>query len=706
MNRYIQTLTTLLLAFLPHFAHAAIEVSPPVFGFDGTMFTNRSSCLTIQIDSDASPFQGALIVSYESSGTVIENRVVPFAVTPGIPTHVTAITTPYSPNTWMTNNHKYTIQIRSRSGALLHRFVYSSQPRSTEIRLDDPPSKNQPVVLICGSIPGSLLDASDDLISDLETDPNAEIEDPPATALEDIQPREMTDEDRAELQRKYALGAWELRCSTPGMPRIPEAYEAIEAAVIDSCTLSQLDPAQREALIRWAKLGGRLVLLIDCEDTSQSASLHQLLPLLAPSGREALISPTASLSDRLRAWSRQVIEGAPVLETQFGLGRLVVIDQKTIAAGAQITSATFWEAVLEPILSKAEFDEDNMYAFRNNQAQWPAVNLFPPVLALHGDVPVPPFWPLAIALALFAIIVGPILARIIRRKPIARFSWALTVLIISVASAGAWVYPDLVRTQESWAATGTLIDAVIDENGRSFAAQTSLVILGSGASGQYKLDDTLASRWRPVHPPMTDKPARALPLTQLPDKDILDAIPARVWQIRPVLFEASSPLADVRLPSCSVTIDTLDRISARVVPVSGQNITGVRIHTAALGSHMLVEEQESGAWLIERSTLEERELVEPPPWRGATRLMGDTWGQMYSDDMLAILDYASFESVPAVTARVHSIASALESGNYALVLIDVEDEYPRVAIEGVGEHKSRTLYRILIPVEQQEGVAQ
>lgn len=685
-------------------AHAAVEMSAAVFGFDGSMIGNRANCITVDVNADSELFQGYVSVEYAFENSAIERKLVPFSATPGVTARVPVLITPLEQlYSFMGSTHKFTIELRTINNRLVERTVYSTNASTREVSINPPLKKSGHALLLCGAVPRSLLELD---IEELEEQIDADSQEDSATD-EAFSP----DELQIRLEEMYG-SPLEIRCTTTGLPRLAKGYEAIDAAVMDSCVLNDADPSQLTALRQWVRSGGHLYILLDCLDDRQTNVFPQLANISAAEFRLALQSTEAP---PIPGWHAREAYGVRIISTLTGLGLLQVLDRNTVANADLLKDAAFWKSVLVHSIEEPESQPEDRVSYgyqNNNPVIWPGAALLEGVAGIRGTLKVPPFWPLAIALAALSLIIGPVLALAIRRKPIARFSWLLTAAILVIASAGAWIFPSMVRTENTWTTSATLIDASIENGSPTAVTQTSMLILGSGETKSYTPTAAVPGRWRTVHPDYGSHSRASFPILQTPLDDQHQRFRAQVWTIEPLLFEstATEPAQSALKPSipiCSVTMDPSGMITATASPAPSTSITGARVFHINLGERNLIE-QADGA--TRAYSAEPRTEPSTPNDIDAltTRAPFSSSFYFYEDGSSnPSLSIEQFAGVPDVARRARSMSAALATGEHALITLRVSQEASPIRVDGVTDNQQEVFYRLLVPVTKlAQGAAQ
>jgi hypothetical protein len=237
------------------------------------------------------------------------------------------------------------------------------------------------------------------------------------------------------------------------LPERVEGLRSLNTLVINAVDTSNLSTGQQVALQSWVQQGGRLVVGGGAEASRAVAGLPESLLPFAPSGLEE-VAEIDALGDFAGGESVRVPGPFTVATGEARAGRslldqdrLPLIQEQAVDRGyvdfialdlaqapfdAWSGTGAFWEALLSPGADYPEWLPYDMSLRQNRSSSMPYALSNLPALEL------PSIRSLALLLALYVLVVGPVNYLVLRWRKRLHLAWVTTPLFTLVFSAGAF----------------------------------------------------------------------------------------------------------------------------------------------------------------------------------------------------------------------------------------------------------------------------
>ncbi len=688
------------------------------WGFDGSMLNDRWSPVRIYIGSGANAVSGVVEITYRQDASQTMRIVLPFATTPGLFVPVeAALALP-------AGCQSVSIRILNERGRRLRARTFSRNASR-----DD---EQMPQILPSSGVP--LLNLG-------------------KTGLEQISPDLQGETFGTDTQTRRSSGSetWSrltiLTASPRDLPTSAMAYDALGAVVLQSSLLDSMPRASVQAIGRWVRGGGTLV-LIASDPGDQWRSLLALPGAPPPIRLAALASITShedleelvELSPDLSArrirltqagqdagWTRRWIENEQdslIAEGPVGLGWALVVGadpQRIPALASDDETAYLWREILRESAERwvAELPEANAFWGvwgREPSGSTPRHRAAISSVLDHALRAPPPgvgvFILLVLCVVILAVLVGPVDAIALKLLRKRQHSWATAMVYIALASVIAGFAPVLLRSGETTHARARCVDSLPPSLGGD-AHQTGLSSTFAASSGPIRfVDPAPGSWWRPVSTLQTwGNSAGAGPT--------LDC----------VQFSVASPTGLVRQNIPSETRANTQRLwtlrttmdQQRAAPHPGAvlspDLTSVRVTALPEGARIIsgalalpaAAPPERTRWLkltpgaptagVYEATIPEVPLVSDRPERWTRRDIDNDqswrWNAVGSRYIPARLG-----DLPGAWERTRALDAYLASGRYALLLLELEHAAPDVGLSVSAQTNVLEVHRIIIPMPE------
>lgn len=559
----------LVLAFLPLAparaqlgAAAPTDAIVPTARFAaGFAVQGRWSPVIITAPAQSAPWGGVCRVRWtddDGFGAEWSAALVPFAAAPDEPLRLETTILPHT-DFWRPQFH-LRVELFDDRGRRLGSADYATQPGPRQAPLEPVLSDVSGVVLL-GPDAAAIARPIDRYLAEQGIETIRQQARAAATGGSTfaVSRAESAEDPRLELWRTSPRAS----LLPADFPRQPAAYEFYDRAVLSSGTLDALDDPQREALARWVRRGGSLVLIAD--RVADLSWLFTAGPVAGPPG------PAGSLRVTTGA-AGAAVRFAPELERlgwrpisseppDSRLPALAVGATGPVAAGR----ASIWVQPGEPWLDPT-IDPDPLLGrwlelldaravgsdgrtdsyrsgYHSGSRHSHAAIVEEQADALLGDER-PNVWPIALVALLIALGAGPLVPVALRRNRRESLTWTVCVATLLLAGAVGWVVPELTRAGGSRAAVHSVTDIILDTSGRpAFAWRSSTLGLLPARSGRFELADPDAPRWWAGLGPW-DWNAAATPLTTRRGFWMTpEPLNADVWQARFLTAEGPDLLA-------------------------------------------------------------------------------------------------------------------------------------------------------------------
>jgi hypothetical protein len=511
-------------------------------GWGGAVPVGRWVPIRVWLDgSVAGATEGMLIVEYQQDRTQKAQVVVPVSTTPGklTPVDLVASISPDTPS----------VEVTFSEGGRTHTVSMLAPPTAGVAATSPNPGEQQLGPFYAGTR-GLLLHVGVGSIDRAFPKPGM-IDRTPTVNGNMVTDMSSQSGKNLETLRWMQLAAADTRAED--LFSIPQAYDGVEALVLDAPKAAGLDPRVKAAIVRWVEAGGRLVLIT----TDDSPAWRSWLPEgeagdlveADPPGRFAVPTATkealtareitidvigASPRDPEQPWGWQsgstlykeaaatpVPVRAEVVARSFlvtergrregwttdwqagagggliargpvGLGIVTIIgvDPETIPDGLDAAaSGKLWRSALRPALSH----------YLTTPMRNGAPGAMDVTSSLNSIISVPEldnsvFNTILVSLGLLALVLGPIDWFVLKRWRARQHSWLVALVWIGAASMAAYFIPPMLRSgppQLNRLVTADVVQSRGDGTGSVRAWQHGL--LGIFASGPVRIrpDDGL-----------------------------------------------------------------------------------------------------------------------------------------------------------------------------------------------------------------------
>lgn|GEM_PF-3191758 len=697
-----------------------VEIVNVDLGWGGSsLAADRWQPATVWITSQEKSFTGQLVLACQQDGIQKSNIYVgPVSTTPG---QVTPVEITFSPST-ATKNITFTLE----NGSYRTSVRYAQNPVGGDQPLPRIGLGQIGQIIFLGETSGAK--AVSEQSSILNPKPT-QFQPPPTTPT--------YDEARVFEQMMPAT------VPLVRMPTAWAAYESADIVVCDEEDLLKADPRARAALATWVRSGGRLVMRLDpvgsawpellaaetpcvLAGTQQvltfSTELASLLPRMATTTLKARAF-TLTPAGQSQGWKPLFPvtaedgsgSGSLVVYGPCGLGMVTLLAFEPGSISPLVDDESIkkvWRTAIAPILPpharRGGFEQQNMwYGEMGDHETLGAINS-----SLDSIASVPPigtgvFWAICMCMLALALLLGPVDAKLLKRKGLSQHSWFTALCWITLAGLAAILAPRVMRSAESRATRLVFSDTLCDAQGQPVStAHYALTGVFAGKPFSYSLTDQHDGSWLKGVSAATGYYTDDNLLT-LPDLNLGiqtdDAGTRAAWSpeidIPQWSFRTVSDAAPVAAPT------TANNIGASVVKENGRDV--VRLTNLPAG--VTVSEMWLGRgtdWFKvdpQGTPLDNQRDVQFSISRGASHMECAAW--IRPDANPTNISYVTPEGSPAslpwVRERAEAVDARLASGRWACVCVKLEGLPPNLTIQGVKglALKQTTMLRLLTPLE-------
>jgi hypothetical protein len=528
------------------------------------------------------------------------------------------------------------------------------------------------------------------------------------------------------------------------LPISPMAYDGLMMLVVSGDGAGEVGQSAVAAVGQWVLSGGHLVIIADGVGEgwrtwlpSAAAALVDSGPverravrpglaevfgtLPAEQGRETP-GPAAQMPSRLfrltergrqEAWRVRypateeasaephgVVAAGPV-----GLGYVTVLGfdpQRVSSVVSMRASAAVWRHVLDGEAAAFFIASGRMPVGRPLyiESAQQAINAALESVARLPVVGYTVFWVIGVAIALLALLLGPIDYLVLRRRGALQRSWLTALVWIALASVIAATAPRVVRSSPTQVSRLTVVDMVLSETGIAAGQATGLTGVYAGKAGVLTLEQVSPASWwsgtsvrhlymntssrgRAPLPTLQQaaggefgslrgNPARSMPMAQWTFRTLIDHgeqhLPLHV-SVLPDPGSSSGRVIVRGLPEGSTVRDVLLRTGRNYYATTGLTVAG----SPAEWSYSAETEVASGALQFHASEYG----------------MVDSQGPLLRSAL----------AIPGPDRRAVAVEARLASGRWAAVYLQIENWPPYPAVDQEAQHHHTVIARILVPVD-------
>ncbi|MFI4897477.1 MAG: hypothetical protein ACIARR_06595 [Phycisphaerales bacterium JB059] len=696
------------------------------WGFDGaSMLAERWSPVRFHITSGVQPVSGSIVVTYQQDASQTMRIEAPFATTPGLVVPVElALALP-------AGCRSVNVRVQDERGRRLLAHTFSRSASDPEDRM--------PAILPANGIP--LLSVGDTGLHTLS--PSIIAQDfsqpgrPPPPVLDDDDPWFRGVIFETEPER---------------LPTTWKAYDAVSAVVLHAASLPAIPAPSRDALRRWVRSGGTLVLVADAPDESwrllttgpTGRSPLSLAPLIADEPiaplanlvdpatqiptRPISLTPLGQRSGWTTRWDRDE-SGALLAEGPLGLGWMIALAVDPARVPALPTdeqTARLWREILRPTVDRwaneipAEHWYWGQFGFEPSGASLRQRSAISSILdhTLHAPTPGLGLFILLVAcVVLLAILVGPVDAILLKRLRKRQHSWATALAYIALACVPALLAPLILRAGPTAYARARCVDVLPQSLGGD-TSHTAISSTFSNASGPVRITNPApGSWWRPVSALQSYAASGGVgaqfACTQdaapTPDGLVRQNVPLtdranaqRLWTLRSLMDEG----ANLPAPLGATDPDTR-RLRVTGLPDQARVLFAFLVYAdpapdpdgADHRRYVLLPNTPIRSGLYEAPIPPpDAALPEPPTGWAPIDLPRDQpwrWRQFarrYSP--------IQFTHLPGAWERSRAIDAHLDAGASALLMLQLEHEAPDASLGVRADTHALELYRILVPLPE------
>lgn len=460
-------------------------------------------------------------------------------------------------------------------------------------------------------------------------------------------------------------------------------------------------------------------------DAAAAADARRPPPIAEPA--ERIAKRPLRLTDRALAegWSLRwsAPDGAALAEGPLGFGWVTVIGldpQLAASVVSERATAVVWQSALENAAGdwiEAAVHEDRgagaPAGMFPGMAELPSTRSLTAVAQTLSRIPAPGdgvFFGIAGAVALLALLVGPFDAAVLKRLGIAQRSWLTALLWIGLATGGAYVMPELIRSGPTRVARFTVLDRIVRPGDPPLARgyQSGVTGLYFAESGRVEFTTMDPGSWwrgfsaQQYYAGELRLPA-PVPTFQSPDGqgrgNPLEAFGAGMWTFR-TFTDQSSPTTAVtgrirRDPGGGGWRLTVVGLPEGVAVEGGAVQVAEGWHDLGVWTDEPVRE---GAWTVR---LDDRDATDLPP-----AMWSATMGEPVYDARGRFVEFtplppcpAVAEDLPGADRRSAAFARRAATGRWAAVYLQLSNVPPDAGVAWEAEYERRGLVRLLLPVE-------
>ena len=307
------------------------------------------------------------------------------------------------------------------------------------------------------------------------------------------------------------------------LPENPIGYDCLDVLVLNAPDLTALSPDQQQAIVRWVRAGGNLLLWPGDDPVPESSPLVDVLPVRIGSSDVIELTPAelkaAGLTARFaRLSSRELspaqdAEPVPLLgidrlkgyRRRVGLGRVLVcpFDVATLQFSDANKTWALWRVLLEGMIRRLPADgvtaDPTHYGGGVAETAQREATALRQVGDMLGSVPGAGrfgFGYVAGILIAMMVVVGPVdwlLLKKLGRQP---WTWATTTGWIALVTLSAVYAGHLFKSGELHYRTFQLVDQADGVT----AARTELAALYSPRTDDYEFETDPETWWQPASP--------------------------------------------------------------------------------------------------------------------------------------------------------------------------------------------------------------
>ncbi len=501
------------------------------FGWQGQMPTERWAPITLSITTDKATLSGSLVAEFDQDSTNAARYSTPFAVTPGVMTQAQIIV----------SLPEYCSRVRlvleSENGAVLWEKMYGRVSQGVIEPIPALIGADTDVVGVMGR--SALVDAQREwpaIIGAVNT------------AARGGQAPVRNGPGKYESAWSGVAG---VRVDEASLPTTWMGYDGLSALVVIPDSTRPVSPRAVEAVYRWVRAGGRLIVQVDQPGDGwrdwvpaelgvsldpgkrkpvPSKIAAAILNVVQTTGKAKELTgeashppgtdvempvPGQSVVQRIihpaepSLWTVHLTvdampdSGALVAERQIGFGSIVLVGvdpAKTTELVSTLGAGAAWRTVLEPVLT--DVLDRHLNSVRGNYG-WGQTTFAAPaavnaglervarVPGLGGSV----FVLIIVCVVLLGAMVGPVDFFVLRRLGALQKSWATAGLWISIAAVLAFVGPRLMRTESTRVNRVSVVDYIAPPlvgSGSEVAGVGGPVAFSAGLTGVYAGDAGVA----------------------------------------------------------------------------------------------------------------------------------------------------------------------------------------------------------------------
>lgn len=702
------------------------------WGFDGrSMLAERWAPVRFYITSGAEPVSGSIVITYQQDASQTMRIEAPFATTPGVVVPVDlALALP-------SGCQSISVRVQNERARRLRSHTFRRSASDPEEQMPAIVPSNGIALLSVGQTELNAL--SPGIVAQDFSQPGR----PPPPVTKDRDP--------------YAHA---VIFDTPPerLPATWKAYDAVAAVVLHAAALPAIPAASRDALRRWVRAGGTLVLVADSPGeswrflttgpTGQSPvslappatdePIAPLTDLVQPASRIPIralsLTPFGERSGWTTRWDRDE-HNALLAEGPLGLGWMVLlgVDPPRIpAVPTDEQTARLWREILQPAVERwaNEIPAEHWYwgqlGYDPSGATLRQRAAISSVLDHTLRAPTPGLGLVVLLVAcvlLLAILVGPVDAIALKRLRKRQHSWATALAYIALACVPALLAPLFLRAGPTVYARARCVDVLPQSLGGD-TAHTAISSTFSNASGPVRFTNPApGSWWRSVSALQSYSGsggvgaqfACAQYAATTPDGLVRQNIPLtnransqRIWTLRALMDEG----ADLPAP-----LGATDRASQRLrvtgLPDQARVLSAFLIYADATPTDAAPPDPDRTPhrrWVALsdatiRSGVFEAPLPppgagapEPPPGWAPIDLPFDQpwrWRQHVYN-----FSPVQFTDLPGAWDRSRALDALLDTGAFALLMLQLEHETPDATLNVRANAYALDLYRILVPLPE------
>ncbi|MEQ9617458.1 MAG: hypothetical protein RLN60_05425 [Phycisphaerales bacterium] len=461
----------------------------PEIGWDSRVVSDSMCPVFVNITGGDESESGLIIVESGSGKQICARVVLPFASTPGRTARF-EVTTPIPPppQYFRIDDARFVeVTVRTADGASTTKFL--AMPSSEGLQLREPPSSREAVTILnvgATSLPGSLS------FFGMNFGANGARVLNPGTG---------------DGEMPYIVfGVAPDKLAT----RLP-SYEGIDMIVLADEALDALAPNAVDAIRAWVARGGRLVLLparastplddwdlageIEWRRAESGDDRFRVAPSASPGWHDESFTITFTPTGE----DEPVDESIEQYERRVGYGQIVLLRDVPRKGGLPTDlHSRFWVRALEAADPPVrEWSGETHYGYLAN---WIDQSLnyqsMDRATRLLEDTEPFPIWIFAVIVAVMGLLVGPVDLLVLKRLRKRQYSWATTLLWVSIAGALTAALPNIIRPSQAQVGRFTVLDAI---QGEPLAMRTGYTTVFSASPVTASItDQDPEALWRPI----------------------------------------------------------------------------------------------------------------------------------------------------------------------------------------------------------------